>query len=87
MKMRCECGWEGDDGELRSITVFEQTEAEPAEYENLCPCCDRPFDELEEVPLCATCEDVYVQEDGDKCGVCVETEMEEALTMNDAPGG
>jgi hypothetical protein len=87
-KLRCPCGWEGDSSLLESVCVFRQTQEEPAEYESKCPACDRPFDELEEVPLCVSCEDVYVQEEGDKCGICVETEMEEALGFgSDAPGG
>jgi len=77
-KMRCECGWEGVSDELRTICVFQQTQEEPAEHENLCPCCDRPYDELEEVPLCAQCEDIYVQEEGDTCGGCVAANIEEA---------
>lgn len=73
-RMRCECGWEGMSDDLRVICVFHATQEEPAEYENLCPSCDRPYDELETVPLCHACQDVYVPEEGDRCGACLEAE-------------
>ena len=86
-KMRCPCGWEDLSEELRVICVFQATPEEPAEYESICPTCDRPYDELEEVPICTECGDVYVQEDGDACGDCFEAELTEALGFNDALGG
>ena len=86
-RMRCECGWEGRQDELENVQVFAGNREEPPEYEDKCPSCDRPFDELEYVPLCVFCDDTYVQEEGDKCGICVSTEQEERDAMNDAPGG
>lgn len=75
-RIRCECGWEGRMDELEVVKVFDGNREEPPEYENKCPCCDRPFDELEYVPLCVSCEDTYVEEDGDMCAVC-RSEMDE----------
>lgn len=70
-KLRCSCGWEGKTSELVEIEVFAGDALHPREVEDKCPCCDRPFDELEEVPLCAHCADVYVHEEDDVCGICV----------------
>ena len=87
-RMRCNCGWEGESEELESVQVFAGNREEPPEYESKCPCCDVPFDELEYVPLCKECEDVYVQTDEDICGGCLEAKMEEALGFGtDALGG
>lgn len=74
-KMRCSCGWEGVSDELTTVCVFNGTTEKPAEYESTCPCCDTPFDELEEVPLCVICEDIYTQEEGDTCGACLEAQI------------
>jgi len=73
-RMRCECGWEGTQDGMESVCVFTGSREEPPEYECTCPACNRPYDEVEEVPLCATCQDMYVQEDGDRCGGCLEVE-------------
>jgi len=86
-KMRCQCGWEGMLDELSTVCVFRATQEEPAEYESRCPCCVRPFDELEEVPLCVSCDDIYVQEEGDVCHPCQEVELAEVCNYSDVPGG
>lgn len=74
---RCPCGWEGWETELDSVCVFAGSQEEPPEYETPCPDCGRPWDEIVEAPLCTSCEDVYVFEEGDRCGICVAEQAEE----------
>lgn len=77
-RRRCPCGWEGWESHMERTQVFLGTREEPPEWETVCPECNRPWDETEEVPLCAVCSDVYVQEEDDTCGACLGDRAEEA---------
>ena len=74
---RCDCGWEGHERDLRSVCTFKQTRLEPAEYELYCPDCDINWDDMAEVPKCASCKDQYVKEEGDNCAECTEAMRED----------
>lgn len=79
-KIRCKrCGWEGLDSDLDSRCVFYGNQEEPPEYEAQCPSCGEDADNTEEIPLCRTCEDEYVKDEGDQCSECHTCELEEAL--------
>jgi len=63
---------------VKLVTVFHQTQLEPEENEAYCPSCGNPADDsLEDVPLCRTCEDEYVKDEGDICAECRECMLED----------
>lgn len=90
-KLRCQCGWEGDTQELalkKSSGVVVPGEMVETLFDTHCPCCDTSSSECcENVPLCAVCEEVYVDTEGDDCGACVDKELDKALVFDDALGG
>lgn len=57
--------------------TFPGNREEPAEYEPICPGCGG--DDVTEIekPLCVSCEDTIVFEEGDRCGICVSEQAEE----------
>lgn len=82
MKVRCECGWEGEEEELLPPHPEELPES------RRCPCCDgAEEDVIELVPACEDCDKEYVEHEGDQCGPCQDAEMASLLVFNDAVGG
>lgn len=77
-KVRCECGWEGSDADVAVVCTFVGNREEPPEYEGYCPSCGTDADDgvMEDVPMCAGCEDEYVKDEGDYCPECIECAKE-----------
>lgn len=78
-RVQCECGWYGSDDDVELVTVFHQTQEEPEENEAYCPSCGNPADDsITDVPVCRSCEDEYVKNEGDRCGECYQAALEDA---------
>lgn len=76
-KSRClSCGVRFFDEDARSVCVFAQTEAEPAEYEIHCPVCNSVKIEPVSIALCRTCDDAIVGDFGEQCAECNACERE-----------
>jgi hypothetical protein len=76
--VECDCGWYGSDSDIVLECTFHGTREEPPEYEGFCPACGNPADDsIKDVPMCKSCEDVYVKDEGDVCPECHECMMED----------
>lgn len=77
-KYQCDnCDWSGTEDELDSLCVDFGSRYQPPEYENSCPDCGDPWDNMKEVPYCAGCGDVFVKDEGDNCPECTEAILED----------
>ena len=79
-RVRCECGWEGSDADVAIVCTFVGNREEPPEYTGYCPSCGTDADNgvMEDVPMCKSCEDEYVKDEGDQCPECRECQLEDA---------
>ena len=48
-RYQCECGWQGQESELRTECTFNETRLEPAEYESYCPDCNANWEDMTEI--------------------------------------
>lgn len=76
-RYRCTCGWEGTEDQMTPECLDAGDRYQPPEWTNRCPDCNKDWETMEEVPLCVSCEDTYVFEEGDRCGICVAEQAEE----------
>ncbi len=77
-KYQCDnCDWFGTEDELDSLCVDFGSRYQPPEYECSCPACGDPWENMKEVPYCASCGDVFVKDEGDNCAECIEAMRED----------
>lgn len=75
-RYRCPCGWEGTEDHMEDECLDHGDRYQPEEWTNRCPDCGRDWEHFSEVPVCRTCEDTYVHDEGDQCEVCRQEQLE-----------
>ena len=73
----CSCGWRGTEDQMEPECIDFGDRYQPPEWTNRCPSCGNDWENMTETPVCRTCEDTFVQHEGDQCEIC----RQEALEM------
>ena len=78
-KWECDnCKTEFDEREVETKLQFMGNQVEPSEYSAHCPNCDSTEIGEINIPLCVSCEDEFVKDEGDQCEECRTCQAEAA---------